>query len=192
MGKLWSVYCEDLGENWLHYNSTALYYVCCWSDHTRNQDISIHGIKPICPKSSSFSTGKAAINTKWTFHINYLQIDFILQYSPLSYVMPFKAVNNGANDIYDTLKQSAKHGAVTMPSTQPMNHHGLGLLDFNCDISRQTEFNALSLGRCSWNFKCVESWNFKCINRRTRFNNWHLMHYLWNCCHVNSTGSHCR
>ena len=25
-GKLWSVYCEDLGENWPRYNGTALYY----------------------------------------------------------------------------------------------------------------------------------------------------------------------
>ena len=24
-GELWGVYCGDFGENWLHYNSTALY-----------------------------------------------------------------------------------------------------------------------------------------------------------------------
>ena len=26
MGKLWGVYCEDFGENWLHYSSTSLQY----------------------------------------------------------------------------------------------------------------------------------------------------------------------
>ena len=25
-GELWDVFCEDFGENWLHYNSLALYY----------------------------------------------------------------------------------------------------------------------------------------------------------------------
>ena len=26
-GELWSVFCEDIGENWLHDNGTALYCV---------------------------------------------------------------------------------------------------------------------------------------------------------------------
>ena len=26
MGKLWDVYCEDSGENWLRYNGTTLYF----------------------------------------------------------------------------------------------------------------------------------------------------------------------
>ena len=27
MGKLWGVCCGDLGENWLRYNNTALYWI---------------------------------------------------------------------------------------------------------------------------------------------------------------------
>ena len=26
ISKLWGIYCEDLGENWLHYNGTTLYH----------------------------------------------------------------------------------------------------------------------------------------------------------------------
>ena len=27
MGELWGVFCEDLGENWMRYNGTAVYFL---------------------------------------------------------------------------------------------------------------------------------------------------------------------
>ena len=34
-GELWGVYCEELGENWLCFNGTALYMGICNTDPVR-------------------------------------------------------------------------------------------------------------------------------------------------------------
>ena len=53
-GELWGVFCEDFVENWLCYNSTALYVEdsdpCITNDMAaRSQGIRSHGIGLLCP-----------------------------------------------------------------------------------------------------------------------------------------------
>ena len=43
-GELWGVYCEYFGENWLHYNSTALYFA------------HIYGLVLVCAVSRALQT----------------------------------------------------------------------------------------------------------------------------------------